>query len=302
MTTVEAPINDEDPSASVSPAERDFSQSPAWKNGKQQLYPEANHERSAVVLALFGPTVGPCVGDFATTYNRVNGRLYASTKAILFYSNLFGFERRLCLQLSDVEGIESYRSTSIRISMVDCEDRVFKKFPSRDVVLGVLKELLWKYSGGRIAQESNRLLPLSTNILSEDDRSDDDEESEPLRPHLSSDPEVSEQLSHLSTRRPRSQSVPHLRSPLSSQDSKPPPPPPPRAQSIISIENKPDEQTEHPTPVDYVPSEHRKILLGEISTGPTANFDIEKAWNKAKQHFDDFALEVSARKRYNLPK
>jgi hypothetical protein len=100
-----------------------------------------NNERSAVVLALFGPSVGPCVGDFSTTYNRVNGRLYAATRSILFYSNLFGFERRLCLNLLDIESIEAYRSTSIRINMVDCEDHVFRKIFDRDQVLKLLQEL-----------------------------------------------------------------------------------------------------------------------------------------------------------------
>lgn len=111
---------------------------------KDPVPPSRNTERSAVVIALFGAAVGPCVGDFSTTYNRVNGRLYAATRAILFYSNLFGFERRLCLQFSDIESIEAYRSTSIKISMVDCEDHVFRKFLNRDQVLAVLKELYEK--------------------------------------------------------------------------------------------------------------------------------------------------------------
>ena len=97
-----------------------------------------SNERSAVVMALFGPSVGPCLGDFSTTYNRVNGRLYASVRAVLFYSNLFGFERRLCLQLSDVTDIEAFRSTSIRVSTVDCEEYIFKKFQDRDHVLSIL--------------------------------------------------------------------------------------------------------------------------------------------------------------------
>ena len=102
----------------------------------------SNTERSAVVMTVFGPSVGPCIGDFSTTYNRVNGRLYASTKAILFYSNLFGFERRLCLLLSEVTTIEIFRSTSIRISTIDCEEYIFKKFQNRDHVVSILLNIL----------------------------------------------------------------------------------------------------------------------------------------------------------------
>jgi hypothetical protein len=120
----------------------------------------SNNERSAVVLALFGPSVGPSVGDFSTSYNRVNGRLYASTKAILFYSNLFGFERRLCLQLSDVTDIDFYRATSIRVSMVDCEDYIFKRIQDRDHVLSILKELLYREQQLQPSSLTGTMMPL----------------------------------------------------------------------------------------------------------------------------------------------
>jgi hypothetical protein len=129
-----------------------------------------------MVLALFGPTVGPCVGDFATTYNRINGRLYASTKAILFCSNLFGFEQRLCLLLSNVISIDSYRSMSIHISMVDCEDHVFKKFLNREAILNVLQHLLDMQADYYKLAWTTRSLSLFR--MNDDDDAEQEEEEE----------------------------------------------------------------------------------------------------------------------------
>jgi hypothetical protein len=165
---------------------------------------------NAVVLALFGPSVGPCVGDFSTTYNRVNGRLYVATKALLFYSNLFGFERRMCLQLSDVTDLELFGLTSIRVSMVDCEEHIFKKIIHRVAVLELLKELLVSAasSGGDATTQnwSLHLDPVNTAIHTADDEESNDEEYL-TRPHLSSEPSAGEPSP---PSRPRSQSVPLL--------------------------------------------------------------------------------------------
>ena len=43
---------------------------------------------TSVVETLFGPGLGPCWGDFSCTYNRIRGRLYATSQAVLFYTNL----------------------------------------------------------------------------------------------------------------------------------------------------------------------------------------------------------------------
>jgi hypothetical protein len=298
----EAPNNEE---ALTSSPPEESSLSPTRIDTKK--IPEANNERSAVVLALFGPTVGPCVGDFSTTYNRVNGRLYASTKAILFYSNLFGFERRLCLQLSDVEEIESYKSTSIRISMVDCEDHVFKKFPNRDAVLSVLKELVGEYSGGITTVDTFRTLPLSTSgrNSNSDDASDEEAErrpDEPLRPHLGSEltPEPLEPSSW-TQKRPRAQSVPLLRRAQSErlllfkQSNSAPeekPRPPRRVKSTVSIKHQQFEP--HQQSNSDSQTKERSKSLGESRGIP--DFDMEKAWNETKQPFTEFALEVSLKR------
>jgi hypothetical protein len=95
---------------------------------------------SDVVRALFGAQVGPCWGDFFCTHNRIRGRLFAVTTGVLFYSNLLGFERRLCLRFADIVSITLYRTTSICIEIADygSETYIFKSFHNREQVLQLL--------------------------------------------------------------------------------------------------------------------------------------------------------------------
>lgn len=96
---------------------------------------------SEIVKAIFGSSVGPCWGDFFATHNRIRGRLYASSQAVLFYSNLLGFERRICLRYAEVVVMEMHRTTSIRLEMFDGETYVFRSFNDRVQVLHMLKGL-----------------------------------------------------------------------------------------------------------------------------------------------------------------
>jgi len=98
---------------------------------------------SEVVHALFGESVGPCWGDFSCTHLRIRGRLYATSQAILFYTNfvLGAFERRICLLLRDVVDMELFRQTSIRIHTMDDETYIFKTFNDREQVLHLLNGL-----------------------------------------------------------------------------------------------------------------------------------------------------------------
>jgi hypothetical protein len=104
------------------------------------LYPSLAAS-SDTVQALFGESAGSSWGDFFCTHNRIRGRLFATSQAVLFYSNLLGFERRLSLRYQDVMEMELYRSTSIRISTVDCETYIFKSFHQRKHVLQLLRGL-----------------------------------------------------------------------------------------------------------------------------------------------------------------
>jgi hypothetical protein len=94
-----------------------------------------------IVEALFGPGLGPCWGDFSCTYNRIRGRLYATSQAVLFYTNLLGFERRICLLLREVQHMELFRTTSLRFGTMDDETYIFKSFNDREQVLHLLSGL-----------------------------------------------------------------------------------------------------------------------------------------------------------------
>jgi hypothetical protein len=87
----------------------------------------ASSASTEIVHSLFGPSVGHCWGDFSCQYNRVRGRLYASTEAVLFYSNIFGFEKRISLRYDNVQQMQLYRATSIQISVVQQQQQQHPK-------------------------------------------------------------------------------------------------------------------------------------------------------------------------------
>ena len=179
------------------------------------------NEKNATFLSLYGPSMGPCIAVFSTSVNRASGRLYAATEALIFHSNIFGFERRLCLKVSDIESIESYRSTSIKVSMVDCEDHVFRKFKNRDAVLQILNDLYDKRRTSTQIPPTPRSSVVRENIpismeelkqIEEQENTHDaslfsqDFDPQELRDRLLST-DSAEPLSEL---RPRSRSVPYL--------------------------------------------------------------------------------------------
>jgi hypothetical protein len=256
-------------------------------------------------LALFGPSVGPCIGDFSTTYNRVNGRLYAATKALLFYSNLFGFERRLCLQFSDVTEVELFGSTSIRVNMVDCEEYIFKKIAHRVAVLELLKELVSADAAGGGADESmttrnwplrlppdppvnNTGIPSSTTA----DEESNDEDDLTTRPHLSSEPSAGELLPPAS--RPRSQSVPLLS--WGNNDRGNAAVPPRRILSSLGSQEIPAKANSDSEEDLLVPQDGSGTTT--TNTTPSGQKDdsddgaIKLQWEEAKQLLDETALKV----------
>lgn len=304
-------------------------ESPRTSNGSNNK----SSERSAVVLALYGPSVGPCVGDFSTTYNRANGRLYAATKAILFYSNLFGFERRLCLKISEIEGIEAYRSTSIKISMVDCEDHVFRKFINRDAVLSILNDLYHKELAS-IAHRSTPPTPRSSMAIEsfpmpirhinqteegqkqEDESFSRDLDCEELRNRLVSDVSEPKVLqTDLASLRPRSRSVPSLngdlvRSPEDTRQQQRQSGTPTakarrfrRAVSSMSMRSSPlvmpRVQSSVPTNLDKVTVTAPKAYESNVVP---QNFDIMKGWEATRTPYTDEALSVRIFLLFDEPK
>lgn len=109
--------------------------------------------------SLFGSdAVGPCHGVFSCSQNRIRGRLYLGVRSVFFYSNLLGFERKVCLHYRDVANMELIRTTSIQITMNDGEQFLFRSFNDRENVLQLLKRLKTESS----PRKARRAAPSST--------------------------------------------------------------------------------------------------------------------------------------------
>ncbi len=88
---------------------------------------------------LFGRAIGLCYGSFSCSHSRIPGRLYVSSRALLFYSSLLGFETRISLDFHDVLEIELFRTTSISVRTFEGETYVFKSFEDRNAALQLLE-------------------------------------------------------------------------------------------------------------------------------------------------------------------
>lgn len=173
-----------------------------------------------IVRALFGSAVGECWGDYFCTHNRIRGRLYATSLAVLFHSNLLGFERRICLRYCEIVEMELFRTTSIRITMFDSEQYVLRSFNDRVQVLRMLKGLKIlsdrRRIGGRRLHQQPQSLP---NLNRQNSDNAIDNVSQPQRrqsvPRPSSEgSSMSTQHSSISSRRRLSSSSDHQHQPL----------------------------------------------------------------------------------------
>ena len=99
------------------------------------------NDSTRIAHRLFGADVGRCYGDFSCSHTKIRGRLYATSNAILYYSVLLGFERRIYLHYQDIIGMDLFRTTSIRLQTTEDETYVFKSFEDRQKVLRLLKSL-----------------------------------------------------------------------------------------------------------------------------------------------------------------
>jgi len=68
-----------------------------------------------IVRGLFGPSVEPVISSHTCSHNLHSGRLYIASNALCFYSNIFGFERRLLIPILDITFTGTIRVTSIKI-------------------------------------------------------------------------------------------------------------------------------------------------------------------------------------------
>ena len=93
-----------------------------------------------IVKALFGSSVGDVVNDFSCSYQRQAGRLYVSTEGLFFYSNLFGFEKKVRILYKSTTTITKIRTTSLLVKTIDAsgEDYIFRSFENREYVLEII--------------------------------------------------------------------------------------------------------------------------------------------------------------------
>lgn len=91
-----------------------------------------------IVKALGGPT-GDVVQDVTCSYHRQLGRCYISTDGLFFYSNLFGFERRIRINYDQILIIQKIRTTSLIVKTVDGEEYIFRSFEDREHLLKTIR-------------------------------------------------------------------------------------------------------------------------------------------------------------------
>ena len=101
------------------------------------------------VVKALGGNVGDVIQDVQCSHQRQSGRLYISTEGLFFYSNLFGFEKRIGIKYEHAVQIETIRTTSLLIKTTvvgdgegegsEKEDYIFSSFDNRELVLDTIK-------------------------------------------------------------------------------------------------------------------------------------------------------------------
>ena len=127
--------------------------------------PPQDFASTEIVHGIFDQSVGNCYGSFSCTYCRQHGKIYVARRAVLFFSNIFGFERRLNMSLSEITEVKLHRATSILISMIDGEDFVFKSLSGRERVVTVVQSLLWEHRVSPTMQPELDITPSSDEAL-----------------------------------------------------------------------------------------------------------------------------------------
>lgn len=116
----------------ASPERTIMDQSSVLASGSKQAY------TTEIVKALGGPT-GDVVQDVTCSYQRQLGRCYVSTDGLFFYSNLFGFERRIRINYDQILIIQKIRTTSLIVKTVDGEEYIFRSFDDREFLLKIIR-------------------------------------------------------------------------------------------------------------------------------------------------------------------
>lgn len=107
-----------------------------------------------IVRVLFGPTIGAVVADYSCTYKAKSGRLYVSTNALCYYSNLFSSESKYILWFAEMVEVTRIKSSGVCIGMKtntngtagDAQQQQllrhnFRSFRDRDAVYHIINRL-----------------------------------------------------------------------------------------------------------------------------------------------------------------
>lgn len=111
------------------------------RNASEQLASSTNSKQAyttEIVKALGGPA-GDVMQDVPCSYQRQTGRLYVSTDGLFFYSNLFGFEKRIGINYNRALEITKTRTTTLLVRTVDGEEYSFRSFDNRELVLETIR-------------------------------------------------------------------------------------------------------------------------------------------------------------------
>jgi hypothetical protein len=111
------------------------------RGASEQLASSTNSKQAyttEIVKALGGPA-GDVVHNVPCSYQRQAGRLYVSTDGLFFYSNLFGFEKRIRLNYDQALEITKVRTTTLLVRTVEGEEFAFRSFDNRELVLETIR-------------------------------------------------------------------------------------------------------------------------------------------------------------------
>lgn len=156
-----------------------------------------------IVRSLFGHSVGNIIEAHSCTYRRQSGKMYISTNSLCYYSNMFGFERKIMIRFCDIKLAKFVRTTSIKIgsqcadpgdvggdgyggdrgncdenrSRDTMEEHTFRSFHNRQIVLCVILDAYKKNTGKDFRNQShvhNLGLGADISMRLKDDGTDND--------------------------------------------------------------------------------------------------------------------------------
>ena len=108
-----------------------------------ELTATADVYTTEIVRAIFGREIGAVVGDYSCTHNKRSGRIYVATNAICFYSNLFGFEKKIKIPYSHVTCVTKENTAVFipnAIAVITArKEYVFRSFWDRDDCFNLLR-------------------------------------------------------------------------------------------------------------------------------------------------------------------